>query len=155
MTEKSAIRDWSRSKNLEIAVVVPDYTLPTVRSRSVLPDRISRLDSVSNMQQACYLMAALHNGDYRFLKAAMDDRIFQPLRKQFIPGFDDALDAAYAAGALGAALSGAGPSLLIFAEQECLKAAGEAVREVLDQQGVKSEVLYLIPDLSGIQERQN
>ncbi len=142
-------------KNLEIAVVVPDFTLPTVRSRSVLPEQIFRPDAVMNMQQACYLMAALHNGDYRFLKAAMDDRIFQPLRKQFLPGFDDALDAAYAAGALGAALSGAGPSLLIFAEQECLKAAGEAVLEVLKIQGVNSEVLYLAPDLFGIQERRN
>lgn len=142
-------------KNLEVVVVIPDYVLPTAKSRSILPDRLLRADAISNMQQACFLMAALHNEDYRLLKAAMDDRIYQPLRKQFIPGFDDALTAAYSAGALGAALSGAGPSLLIFAAPESQKAVGATVQEELSLQGVKTEILHLKPDFFGIREMGN
>jgi len=56
----------------------------------------------------------LETADYPRLRLAMQDRLHQPYRLPIIPGSEAAIEAAYAAGAAGVALSGAGPSLIAF-----------------------------------------
>lgn len=129
-------------------MVVPDYTLPTAKARSVLPEVIHWKDCVRHMQQACYLVASIHNRDYRWLHEAMDDSIVQECRKHLVPGFKQVLQAAAGAGALGAALSGAGPSVLALAIDQP-ELVGMAMQKAFALNGSSSQVFYLPADNQG------
>jgi len=136
---------------LKIAVAVPDFTLPTNQSRSILPENVSLKDTISNLQKACYLLLSMQKGDFTHINKAMEDMIHQPLRKRFIPGFDQVISAALDAGALGAALSGAGPSILAFTSNGKNRDVGEAMQKAFRAEGVDSQILYLKPDNIGVQ----
>ena len=97
-----------------VTIALPQVQLSTRQARKVLPDQYSRQDAVFNIGRTAALISALISGDYTYLRSSMEDRIHQPYRLGLIPGAQAALDAAYEAGALGAALSGAGPSLIAF-----------------------------------------
>lgn len=136
-------------EELQIIVVVPDFNLPTEKSRSVLPAQLNLTDTVSNLQRACFLLASIFNGDFKHINKAMDDMIYQPLRKQFIPGFDEVLAKAKSNGALGVALSGAGPSIIAFAAGN-VDGIGKAMKTAFSEQNVASQTYYLHPDQKGI-----
>lgn len=135
--------------DFKAVVAVPDFTLPTKKSRSVLPEKVALQDTVYNLQRACYLLASLHNGDFRHINLAMDDMIYQPLRKQFIPGFDDVIKAAYDNGALGVAMSGAGPSIIAFAVSNSL-VIGQAMCSAFKIRGIDCSVYNLNPNKTGV-----
>ncbi len=98
-----------------IAVVVPDFALPTHEARAVLPDCYSREDAIFNIQRTALLLAALAVGDLSVFPFALDDRLHQPFRQALVPGLAEAL-ALRLPGLLGCTLSGAGPSVLVFHE---------------------------------------
>ncbi len=98
-----------------VAVVVPDFVLPTKEARAVLPDVCSLADATFNIQRAALLVAALATGDTSVFPAALDDRLHQPFRAQLVPGLADILRLR-APGLLGCTLSGAGPGVLVFYE---------------------------------------
>jgi len=100
----------------EVAVIVPNFALPTAEARAVLPDAYSRADVVFNVQRSALLMAALCTGSTDSFSAALEDRIHQPYRAKLVPGFTEMLEVK-APGLLGCALSGAGPSVLVFFER--------------------------------------
>lgn len=99
-----------------VAVVVPDFPLPTAEARKVLPQSYSREDVVFNVQRSALLIASLFTGSTDSFSAALEDRIHQPYRAPLIPGLSEMLDLK-APGLLGCALSGAGPSVLVFYER--------------------------------------
>ncbi|HWP96628.1 MAG TPA: homoserine kinase [Syntrophomonadaceae bacterium] len=134
--------------DLQVVAVVPDYFLPTEQARAVLPNEVSLADTVSNLQRACFLVAGFFNGDLTHLDKAMDDMVYQPRRKHMIPGFDQVLSAARQAGALGAALSGAGPSILAFCKENGQK-VGEAMQQGFAAVGMKSDIYILQPNFEG------
>lgn len=96
-----------------VAVVVPDFMLATSRARSVLPQSYAREDVVFNVQRSALLIAALFTGNTDSFSAALQDRLHQPYRAPLIPGFNEMLQLRKN-GLLGCALSGAGPSVLVF-----------------------------------------
>lgn len=122
-----------------IAVVVPDFDLPTVRARAVLPDAYSRADAVFNVQRASLLIAALATGATSAFPTALEDRFHQNYRKPLIPGLDEILQLR-APGLLGCALSGAGPSVLVFYEKG-YEAVCDLVRQVFALHKHASEIL--------------
>jgi homoserine kinase len=76
---------------------------------------VSRADAVFNLAHASALLAAILRADGALLSIAMTDRLHQPARAHLIRGLDDIIAAARAAGAFGAALSGAGPAIVAVA----------------------------------------
>jgi len=102
--------------NFTFAVVTPSFPLLTETARSVLPPYVSRADAVFNVAHASFLTAALTTGNVPLLRRALTDKLHQDARKSLIPGFDDVVKSAQEAGAIGTVLSGAGPTLLAFAE---------------------------------------
>jgi homoserine kinase len=100
----------------EVATVVPDFILSTSKARAVLPDTYTRRDAVFNIQHSALLIAALCSGNTESFSAALQDRMHQPYRAQLIPGFREMLQLREP-GLLGCALSGAGPSVLVFYEK--------------------------------------
>jgi homoserine kinase len=137
-------------QELQVVAAVPEFILTTEQSRSVLPSSIALPEVISNLQRACFLLASLYNGDFSHIDKAMQDMVFQPLRQQFIPGFQQVLKSALAAGALGTALSGAGPSVMAFTRAVQETVVGQAMAEAFGEAGVKVQVLYLKPDMQGV-----
>ncbi|NGQ94283.1 homoserine kinase [Brevibacillus sp. SYP-B805] len=105
---------FSVPAGLNTLAVIPDYWLSTDQARHVLPESYSRADLVYNVGHSSLLVAALAQGRLDLLATAMRDRIHQPYRAPLVPGMAEMLAEATDHGALGAALSGAGPTTLFF-----------------------------------------
>jgi homoserine kinase len=102
-------------RELRCVLFVPAYSLLTKRSRGILPKRIPRTDAIYNASRVALWIAALRERRWEWLEAATQDRLHQPYRAALVPGMYALFDAARKAGARGAALSGAGPSIIAFA----------------------------------------
>lgn len=100
--------------HLGVTVLIPDFELSTSKARGVLPGEYSRADAVHALSHAALLAAALAQGRLDLLPHAMQDHLHQRWRAPLVPGLSDILEGATEHGALGAALSGAGPTVLCF-----------------------------------------
>ena len=128
-----------------IGVVVPDFILPTLEARAVLPDCYSREDAIFNVQRSALLVAALTTGTTAAFPAALEDRFHQPYRQHLVPGLEEMVKLR-APGLLGCALSGAGPSVLVFYEKG-YEPVCDLVRQIFALHGHQSEILWpSIPD---------
>jgi len=137
--------------NLEVLVAIPNFTLETERARHALPDAYSRADAVFNIGRSSLLVAALAAGKLDLLRFAMQDRLHQPYRAELIPGMAKILAEAPRHGALGAALSGAGPTMLAFVDSGSPSKA-ELERFLLQTfaaEDVSARTLWLKPAASG------
>jgi homoserine kinase len=98
--------------NPTVVVWVPDATTTsTEHSRARLADTVPLVDAVFNIGRAASFVAACASGDHTALRAACEDRLHQPTRLEQVPESAAAIDAAMAAGAWAAWLSGSGPSV--------------------------------------------
>ncbi len=122
-----------------VAIVVPDFLLPTVEARRVLPTSYSKADTIFNVQRSALLISALATGSTDAFPTALEDRMHQPYRQKLVPGLDQIIQLR-APGLLGCALSGAGPSILVFHERGQQHVC-ELVQGVFAQHGHKSEVI--------------
>ena len=97
-----------------LLLAVPEQSLPTEEARRVLPAQYSRADAVTNIQNSMMLLAAFTQGRPDLLSAALEDRIHQPYRAPLCPLLPSIQELKPEDGILGSALSGAGPSVLMF-----------------------------------------
>ncbi|MFN7938032.1 MAG: homoserine kinase [Bryobacteraceae bacterium] len=132
-----------------VAIVVPDFVLPTVEARHVLPSSYSRADTVFNVQRAALLIAALATGTTSAFPAALEDRLHQPYRAKLVPGLEEILRLR-APGLLGCALSGAGPSILVFYEKGH-EGVCDLICQIFAMHGRKSEVLGEGMNMTGLE----
>ena len=98
--------------DLTAVLFVPDVTGATWAARAALPERIPHADAAYNLAMAAGLAASLLTGDRQVLAASMNDRLHEPYRARLFPHLTAITHAATAAGAIGACLSGAGPTVL-------------------------------------------
>ena len=126
-------------KRYGIAIVVPDFILPTAQARAVLPASYSREDAIFNVQRSALLIAALATGTTSAFPAALQDRIHQPYRAPLVPGLEEILRLR-APGLLGSTLSGAGPSILVFYERG-YESVTDLIRQIFEHHGHAAEVL--------------
>lgn len=105
-------------KPLHAVIALPNVNLSTSQARAVLPESVAMKDAIFNIGRTALLINALQEGNYEYLKIAMQDSIHQPYRLGLIPGAEAAIFSALEAEALGAALSGAGPSVIAFVDKE-------------------------------------
>jgi homoserine kinase len=103
--------------DLQTFVVVPSFQLSTEKARHALPKQLSMADAVFNIGHASLLVAALSTGELAMIRHAMKDRLHQPYRMELVPGMRKILAKASEQGALGAALSGAGPTVIAFVDR--------------------------------------
>jgi homoserine kinase len=114
--EPEALR-WEWPSDLRLIVATPFVGLATSKARAALAPSISRKDAVFNLQRVLLLVHALQNGEYDHLRESLRDRWHQPARAALIPHLDAAL-AIDDPDVLGACLSGAGPSVAVFARRD-------------------------------------
>src|SRR6266446_4089741 len=101
-----------------LLLALPEEALPTEEARRVLPSEYSRADAVTNVQNSMLLLAAFVQGRRDLLASALEDRMHQPYRAALCPLLPVSQKLAGSAGVLGAVLSGAGPSVLIFLDEK-------------------------------------
>jgi homoserine kinase len=134
---------------------VPSESLFTEDARRVLPDQYSRADAVANIQNSMLLLAAFLQGQKHLLASALEDRIHQPYRASLCPLLPALQKLTGSPGILGIALSGAGPSVLVFLDPEsspnktmtrvgrCLRAQGlnpELIRTEITGRGARVRI---------------
>jgi homoserine kinase len=99
---------------LEAVLVVPHDAVETKRARAVLPGEVPRADAVFNIAHASLLMAGVATSDWDLIAAGLHDRLHQPQRAGLYPRSAELLERAPGLGALGATISGAGPTVLVW-----------------------------------------
>jgi len=97
---------------LACVLLIPEVAMSTEEARSVLPRRVPRTDAVFNIGRVALLVHALSSGNWDDLGLATEDRLHQPQRATLMPITPNLIEAARKAGAYGAFLSGAGPTIL-------------------------------------------
>lgn len=104
-------------EQLKMIVLTPTIYLKknTAEARGVLPSRITREDAIFNLQRLVLLFQAIQSGEFHLLREALRDRLHQPYRQAIVPGLERALNLEHR-DLLGVCLSGAGPSIVAFAE---------------------------------------
>jgi homoserine kinase len=136
--------------DLRVALVHPDQRLRTRESRAVLPQQVPLATALHQAAQVAALVAALAAEDYALLGRALDDRIAEPARSPLLPGFAEAKRAALAAGALGASISGSGPTAFALARGElAARAAGTAMQAAYAAAGLEAVLRVAAVDRSG------
>jgi len=119
-----------------ICLLIPGRPLSTEEARAVLPAQVSREDAVFNVAHAATLIAAVMRADGALLAIAMADRLHQAARTKLVPALSEVIAAAREAGAFGAALSGAGPSVLAVAPARIAARVVSAMEEAAATAGV-------------------
>jgi homoserine kinase len=103
---------------LEAVLVVPSEGLRTEAARAALPASVSLSDAVFNVAHASTLILGLATADWELIASGLQDRLHQPSRAGLYPRSAALLDEARELGALGATISGAGPSVLVWCQFE-------------------------------------
>ncbi len=133
-----------------LLLAVPEQSLPTEEARRVLPSQYSRADAITNVQNSMLLLAAFTQGRPDLLAAALDDRIHQPYRSALCPLLPSLQQLKGKLGILGSALSGAGPSVLIFLDPRAsVLKIRKHVASHLAAQGLAAELISTSITLRG------
>lgn len=101
-----------------VALATPDAQLETKHARSVLATESSRAVWVPQMSHTAALVYALHRGDSELVSRSLVDLYAEPARAPMIPGFSALRQAAFAGGAIGFSISGAGPTVFAICDSE-------------------------------------
>ncbi len=127
-------------------VFLPQLESLTVEMRGALPASVSHADAAAAAARAALLATAVATGDASLLRPAMDDRLHQPYRLPRLPGTAELIETAYAHGAAGACLSGAGPSVLAICDSP---AAAHSVEKAFNASGLRGMATRLRFDTAG------
>ena len=126
---------------LTCLLVHPHAVLETRRAREVLREPYMLRDFITQSEHLATFLVACHKGDVAMLRGSLEDVLVEPRRMPLVPGFAAAKRAALAAGAIGASLSGAGPSLFAWFETKgAAEAAAPSVQAGFKSVGLASDV---------------
>jgi homoserine kinase len=103
---------------LEAVAVIPSEPVQTEAARAALPTAVPLADAVFNVAHAATLVLGLARGDWDLIASGLRDRLHQPARAGLYPRSAELLDRAAELGALGATISGAGPTVLFWCQLE-------------------------------------
>ncbi|CAM1333055.1 homoserine kinase [Tenacibaculum aestuariivivum] len=96
---------------LRLVAIHPQIEVKTKDAREVLPDNVSLKNAVTQWANVGGLVSGLYSNDYQLISNSLTDVIVEPARKHLIPHFDLVKSEAIKAGALGAGISGSGPTI--------------------------------------------
>ena len=117
---------------LEALAVVPEQAVNTRAARAALDQQVPLSEAVFNVAHGAMLTLGLARGDWDLLARGLQDRLHQQRRAKLFPRSVELASRARELGALGATISGAGPSVLVWCFYEQTGAVAEALRPELD-----------------------
>lgn len=140
-------------EGLLAVLATPDAELRTAEARRVLPRDVSRAVAVHQLAHTGALIAGLCLGDLALIGRAIDDRIAEPARAPLLAGFAEAKAAALGAGALGASISGSGPTAFALAgDRETAERIAAAMRDAYAARGIGCTLRIAEVDRVGARE---
>lgn len=117
---------------LEAVLVVPHRPVRTAQARAALPPEVPMREAVFNVAHASLLTLGLARGDFDLIARGLQDRLHQPRRASLYPRSADLVERAPQLGALGATISGAGPSVLLWTHYEATGAVLGRAQELAE-----------------------
>lgn len=123
--------------DLYATIIHPQIEIKTSESRAVLPKEIALSDAIEQWANFGSLVHALHTNDYDLIRSSLKDVIVEPHRSALIPQFNAVKEAVLNTGALGAGISGSGPS--IFSLSKGLEVANK-VKEAMSSIYQKTDI---------------
>ena len=103
---------------LEGVVAIPPHEVPTAEARAALPDEVPLTEAVHNVGHASLLLLGLAKDDFSLISRGLADRLHQPRRQHLYPRSMELVERATELGAVGATISGAGPTVLFWCHWE-------------------------------------
>src|SRR5262249_11545273 len=113
---------------LEGVIAVPPGEVPTPEARAALPDSVPMADAVANIASASTLVLGLAKDDFSLIGMGLHDRIHQDRRAHLYPRSMELVGKATQLGAVGATISGAGPTVLFWCHWEQTGGLSDALR---------------------------
>ena len=110
----SSVTRFDAPMGLEAVLVVPREPVRTAAARAALPAEVPMRDAVANVAAVSRLILGLASADWELIAAGLRDRLHQPHRAHLYPRSMELVERAPALGALGATISGAGPTVLVW-----------------------------------------
>lgn len=130
-------------------VFIPEATGATWAARAALPNDVPHADAAFNVATASGLAVGLLTGDTTLIAAGMNDRLHEPYRARLFSHLDAMKTVAREHGAIGACLSGAGPTVLALVPLGRVDAVIRAMRATASELGVPGRVTELAPTAAG------
>ena len=135
---------------LVAALFIPALALRTAEMRAALPDQVTHADAAHNVGRAALVVAALTADRPELLAAMADDRLHEPYRVAHFAALPELVAAALKAGALGAALSGAGSTVIALCDAEGAAATvAEALAAAAQGAGLPGRTSVVRPTATG------
>lgn len=132
---------------IDIVMLIPDEELLTKKARSVLPEQLPFKDAIKGSSISNVLVAAILQNNWELAgKMMIEDLFHHPYRKELVLGLEEVLSTILDTGAYGAALSGAGPTIICFT---ALK-KGEELKEKLQRSYPNFSAEIVRPDPDGV-----
>jgi homoserine kinase len=105
---------------LRVVAIHPQITIRTQDARAVLPIQIPLKDAVTQWANVGGLISGLYTDNYNLISNSLVDVVAEPKRKALIPFFDEVKNSAIEAGALGAGISGSGPTIFALCKGDTI-----------------------------------
>jgi len=115
-------------QGVEAVLVIPDETVPTADARAAMPAAVALDDAVANVAAATELVLGIERSDLGLIGHGLEDRLHQPARQGLYPRSYELVERARELGALGATISGAGPSVMLWSFWQDTGAVVEAAK---------------------------
>ena len=124
-------------QGVEAVVVIPHEQVPTEEARSAIPESIPLADAVANISAASELVLGIQRSDLTLIGRGLADRLHQPHRAHLYPRSMEIVHEAPRMGAIGASISGAGPTVLVWSFWQ---STGGVMKELYERVGNWAEV---------------
>ncbi|MFQ3180952.1 MAG: homoserine kinase [Polaribacter sp.] len=136
---------------LRVVAIHPQITIKTKDARAVLPEKIALKDAVTQWANVGGLISGLFTDNYPLISRSLVDIIVEPARKPLIPFFDEVKNSALKAGALGAGISGSGPTIFALCKgAKVAKKVNKSIQESYKNKGINFEMFISKVNQEGI-----
>jgi homoserine kinase len=124
-------------QGVEGVVVIPGEQMPTEEARKAIPDEVPLADAVANISAAAELVLGIQRSDLTLIGRGLSDRLHQPHRAHLYPRSMEIVQEAPRMGAIGATISGAGPTVLVWTFWQ---STGDVMKKLTERVGDWAEV---------------
>jgi homoserine kinase len=136
---------------LRVVAIHPQIAIKTKDARAVLPTKIALKDAVTQWANVGGLISGLYTDNYKLISNSLVDVVAEPARKTLIPFFDEVKSSALKAGALGAGISGSGPTIFALCKgDKVAKKVYQSIQENYKNTGIDFEMFISKVNPEGI-----
>lgn len=139
--------------DLFVVALHPQIEIKTEDARNVLPKEIPLKNAITQWANVGGLISGLYTSNYDLISRSLQDVIVEPFRKSLIPHFDEVKQAALNSGALGAGISGAGPTIFAICKSEKIaKSVFENMKVEYQKTNIDFEIMLSKINTKGVRE---